>query len=59
MLPLSLLVDTTVVSISNSLLSCSQDIAFTEFSENLTSDLEVKVTEMQTHLKFLVAAPFV
>lgn len=48
---LSLLRDTPIVSISNS--PCSQFIAFTRFSENITSNLEIELTEIRTCMRFL------
>lgn len=35
------------------MLPCSQLIAFTRFSENLTSDFNIEVSEIQTSPRFL------
>lgn len=38
---------------------CSQIIAFTRFSENITSELQAEVTDIRTHPRFLADAPMV
>lgn len=55
---LSLLIDAPVVSLHHyTKLPSSQVITFTRFSKNLTFDLEVKNTDIQTDPRTLVDAP--